>query len=257
MILLYHHIAPPEKIPGDATRFQNEGWLCTHSPAAFEFHLSSLQKRGFRFISLGQLVAEIQTYGTEQPNSVVITFDDGWLDNYEFAAPILKKLGLPATVFVTTAHLPGNTPDSKRMTTAQLRELIAAGWTLGAHTQNHRDLIQISESEARTEIAGSKADLENVLGAPVDFFAYPGGAFNRQIVRLTREAGYKAACSVLGPKANDHSSLFWLYRSVLSPGLNTPGDRYRLSSLAQKLFSFRITRKLNRRLNSGAFSAHE
>jgi peptidoglycan/xylan/chitin deacetylase (PgdA/CDA1 family) len=91
--------------------------------------------------------------------------------------------------------------------------------------------------------------LQRALGVDVRFFAYPGGAFNRDVARLTQEAGYTAACSVLGPARNAQSSLFWLYREVLSEGMDTWHDWYRLSPLARRLFSFRVTRKLTSALN--------
>lgn len=248
MILLYHHIAPAESIPRDDARFRDEGWHFTHSPGEFEFHLLELQRRGYRFISLDQLVIELHTKGAERPDSAVITFDDGWMDNYTFALPVLTKLGLPATFFVTTAHLSNAADDRKRMNADQLRELACNGHIIGTHSRTHSNLSRLSNAEARNEIMGCKEDLEDSLGTQVDFFAYPGGAFNTDVTRITRDAGYKAACSVLGPKTNKVSSLFWLFRDVLSPGMNTLGDRYRLSQFIRRILSFRVSRKLKRRL---------
>lgn len=246
LILLYHHVAPVEKIPR-GSRNTDHGWHFTHSPEAFESQLLELRRRGFDFISLPELVQQIRATGTEDKNSAVVTFDDGWIDNFEFAFPILKRLGIPATFFVTTEHL-RNGSDPERMGCEQLQHLLKEGFSIGAHTRTHQDLTRIPEPSARDEIVGSKTDLEAALGVPVDFLAYPGGAFNSNVVRLTQDAGYQAACSVLGPKTNDAASIFWLYRDVLSPGLNTLGDRYRLSKSARKLFAFRVNRKLKHRL---------
>lgn len=251
LILLYHHIAPVENIPQSADRVRDEGWAFTHSPEAFEFQLRELRRRAYRFVSLGQLVDGIQATGREGHDSVAVTFDDGWIDNYTFAAPLLKKLGVPATFFVTTAHLQEGRQEPARMNCAQLREMAAQGLTIGSHTRTHPDLTRISDGAAREEIAGSKADLERVLGISVDFLADPGGAFNTRVAVLARQAGYRAACSVLGPKGNDFSSLYWLYRDLLSPGLDTLGDRYRLSRIARKAFAFRVNRRLKRRLAAG------
>jgi peptidoglycan/xylan/chitin deacetylase (PgdA/CDA1 family) len=135
------------------------------------------------------------------------------------------------------------------MNVAQLKELLLAGMTVGGHGRSHTDLTKLPFEQARAEIAGCKEDLQQALGVPVQFFAYPGGAFNREIVRLTHEAGYTAACSVLGPALNDRSSLFWLYRDVLSEGMDTWHDRYRLNSLARRLLSFRVSRRLKVALN--------
>ena len=126
----------------------------------------------------------------------------------------------------------------------QLRELLRAGMTIGGHSRSHPDLTRLPPEEAKMEINGCKEDLEQSLGVPVRFFAYPGGAFNRDVARWTQEAGYTAACSVLGPARNDSSSLFWLYRDLLSETMNTAQDYYRLSPFARQLFAFRVRRRL-------------
>lgn len=246
MILLYHHVAPLDSIPAG----ESDGWRFNHSPEAFEGQLLELRRRGYRFISLAGLVSELSRGEPERHDSVVVTFDDGWMDNCVFAVPVLQKLGITATFFVTTEHLRGSAHDPKRMGRDQLRQLIQVGFTVGTHTRTHPDLTRIPEEAAREEIAGCKADVEQATGVPIEFFAYPGGAFNRNVARLTREAGYKAACCILGPKQNDASSLFWLFRDLLSPGLNTLGDHYRLSPTARKLLAFRVNRRLKERLKS-------
>jgi peptidoglycan/xylan/chitin deacetylase (PgdA/CDA1 family) len=250
MILLYHHVSPPDCIPRDRAGDADEGWHFNHSPEAFEFQLTELQQRGYRFISLSQLIDEIRATGTESEDSIVITFDDGWIDNYTFAFPILRKLRIPATFFVVTRYFRENPPDQTRMNLEQLRELSAHGMTIGSHTRTHPDLTTISPSAAMEEIAGSKAELQEALGLPVDFLAYPGGGFNSRVADLAREAGYRAACSVLGPKTNDQSSLYWLYRDLLTPGLDSLGDHYRLSKIARKAFAFRVHRRLKQRLQT-------
>ncbi len=252
MILLYHHIAPADTIPGSAERVRDDGWSFTHSPETFEFQLRELRRRAYRFVSLSQLVDEIQASGKERHESVAVTFDDGWVDNYTFAFPLLKKLEIPATFFVTTDHLREGRQVPARMNCGQLRELAAQGMTVGSHTRTHPDLTRIPDATAREEIAGSKADLERALQLTVDFFAYPGGAFNTRVAVLAHEAGYRAACSVLGPKANDTGSLYWLYRDLLSPGLDTIGDYYRLSRIARKFLAFRVSRRLKRCLASSS-----
>ena len=248
MIILYHHVAPAARRPHDPEELRKAGWGFTHSPEAFEAQLLELRRRRYRFISLGQLLDEIRSNGEERPDSLVVTFDDGWIDNHEYAFPILKKLGITATFFVTTEHLRSGVRDPRRMGPQDLKELVREGFTVGTHTRTHPDLTRVPGESAWAEIAGCKEDVEQALGVAVDFFAYPGGAFNATIAGLTRRAGYQAACSVLGPKSNDASSLFWLYRDLLTHSLNTLGDYYRMSPIARKLFSFRVNRRLKRRL---------
>lgn len=242
MILLYHHVAPARAVPAAWER--SEGWNWRHSPEGFEGQLAELKRRDYDFVSLAELVDEIQRRGTEPPMSAVVTFDDGWLDNFEFALPVLKRLSIPATFFVTTAQRRDGVQDSKRMGLTQLRELVHSGMSVGGHSRSHPDLRKLPAEEASEEIRGCREDLEQALGTSVRLFAYPGGAFNRRVARLTEEAGYSAACSVLGPHRNDSSSLFWLYRDVFSESLDSWHDRYRLSRLARNLLSLRVRRKL-------------
>lgn len=242
MILMYHHIAPTEAVP--LVPEPREGWDFTLSPEGFEHQLLELQRRGYQFVALADLVDGIRQQGVEKPRTVAVTFDDGWADNYQFAFPILKKLAVPATFFVNTNHLGKGAACPKRMSVAQLKELLRAGMTIGGHGRSHADLTRLPPDRARAEIAGCNEDLEQALGVKAQFFAYPGGAFNREVARLAREAGYTAACSVLGPARNDRSSLFWLYRDVLSEAMDTWHDRYRLSPLARRIFVVRVKRRL-------------
>jgi len=246
MILLYHHIAPLEARPSAPE--PGEGWDFTLSPEGFEEQLLTLRGRGYRFISLGEMVDDIHKHGAEDNRTAVVTFDDGWVDNHRFALPVLKRLVITAAFFVTSAHLRNDVQDERKMSLLQLKELLAAGVTIGGHTRSHPDLTALTIPQARDEIAGCKQDLERLLGLRVAFFAYPGGAFNREVARLTQEAGYAAACSVLGPAPNDATSLFWLYRDVLSESMSTWGDKYRLCPAARRLLSFRVVRRLKRKL---------
>ena len=247
MILLYHHVAPLETVPPQWE--SNEGWHFVHTPIGFERQMIKLEQSGYRFIPLAGLVDDLCKRGSEGPRTAAVTFDDGWIDNYQFALPILKKLSIPATFFVTTRQLQGGTSDAKRMNVGQLRELLRAGMAIGAHTRTHPNLTNIPAERAGDEIRGSKADLEAALDVRVDFFAYPGGAFNRQVVEAVRQAGFVAACSVLSPARNTTGSMFWLFRNLITEEMTTLSDYYRLSPLMVRLLEFRIRRRLQKQLD--------
>jgi peptidoglycan/xylan/chitin deacetylase (PgdA/CDA1 family) len=242
LILVYHHVAPTDASP--ARTDPEHGWGYRHSPEGLERQLNELTRRGFRFVPLETIVAHIEEHGRAPAMTAAITFDDGWRDAHEHALPVLRKLGMTATFFVTTDHLRRGLEDPVRMSAAQLRELVTAGMSIGGHSRTHPDLTRVSEARAREEIAGCKADLEDVLGRSVPTFAYPRGTFNRRVVELTREAGYVAACSVLSPARNDRASLFWMFRDALSEPLNSAGDRYRLTPWVRRVFEWRVRRKL-------------
>ncbi|MDI1483080.1 polysaccharide deacetylase family protein [Polyangium sp. y55x31] len=249
MILLYHHVLPE----GDAAGLSAEdGLFFRHSPAAFRFHLEELQRRGYRFGSVEDLVRKIGDGIAEDDRSAFVTFDDGWRNQHEHALPILRALGIPATFFVTTDHLRKGVTCAKRMGPAELQALVDAGMTIGSHTRTHPDLVQLDDTRLEDELRGSRQDLEDLLGRPVTLFAYPGGSLSARVVRAVRRAGYEAACSSFGPARNDATSIFWLYRDVLSESMQSPRDRYRLSPVARRLLTFRVERRLRASLHRRA-----
>lgn len=124
---------------------------------------------------------------------VAIHFDDGWLSSYENALPILDAAGFKSTHFITTEYLGPTFPGYVKP--SHVRDMEARGHEIGAHTRTHPDLTSLSISQARSEIAGSREDLLGFGLNTIDFFAYPFGAYNQQIIALVQEAGFRAARS--------------------------------------------------------------
>ena len=142
---------------------------------------------------------------------VCVTFDDGYRDNYDFAAPILLKHRLPATFFVSTGKLTEQTPfqhDLEKlgrglpnMTWDQVREMHREGLDFGSHTVNHVNLGTVNLEEARTELVESRDTLRQELGQEEFLFAYPfGGEKNitPEARALVKETGYRCCCSAYG-----------------------------------------------------------
>ena len=166
-------------------------------------------RRHFTVLPLGEMVTRLER-GQTLSGMLSVTFDDGYRDNYENAAPILQSLGLPATFFVVSGYLDSDIvapwdvdcdPAPGWMAWSQVRELHESGFTIGAHTRTHVDLGTVTGAQAQREIHGSRRDIEARIGASVDLFAYPFGRMenitetNRDIVR---KAGFRCCASCFG-----------------------------------------------------------
>ncbi len=241
MILMYHHVSPA---------VDDSDPNCHISPESLEAQIRRLIDLGFRFVSVDAMVAEIVKSGHVFPRTVAVTLDDGWADNHEYAFPIFVKYGVPATFFLTTDHLHRRVQDDRKMTPAQIAEIHRYGMSIGGHTRTHADLLAIPLHQAKDEIRGCKADIEDLLGAEASLFAYPGGVFNRAIANIVEEAGYKAACSVIGMGLNGRHSQFWLHRDVLSETMNTLPDAVRLNALLRFILSVRTKRRVSHQLSA-------
>jgi peptidoglycan/xylan/chitin deacetylase (PgdA/CDA1 family) len=168
------------------------------SPDRFRSHIELLLEAGFRFCTFAQLARAAN--GGEPPAGLAsVTFDDGMRNNCEVALPILAEYSIPATVYVTIGFIDGTSPwiapggDGAMMSEAQLRELVAAGWELGAHTMTHPDLSTMDYDACLQEIRESRIRLEEIADTPVETFAYPFGRYGPAAIAATRDAGLKAA----------------------------------------------------------------
>ncbi len=177
-ILMYHRVGYPNENPGLYV-----------TPRVFEAQMEFLKAHHFRVMPLEEIVRKIKARENLPMNTVAITFDDGNLDVFKNAFPVLKKMEFPATVFMIT----GNIDKEDWLSREDLRILDENGITVGSHTVNHAFLPAAADTEASAEIADSKRALEEVLGHPVTLFSYPAGGMNARLVEAVREAGYEGA----------------------------------------------------------------
>lgn len=134
--------------------------------------------------------------GSAGDEALAVTFDDGYLDNYEFALPACVERGVPATLFVAWDALgsPSFRGGLPMMTRAQVRELAALpGITIGSHTLSHPKLSRLAPEAQLREVRDSKATLEDWIGKSVDTFCYPFGDYAPETVELVRASGYRFA----------------------------------------------------------------
>jgi GT2 family glycosyltransferase/peptidoglycan/xylan/chitin deacetylase (PgdA/CDA1 family) len=168
----------------------------------FERQMRLLERRGYKVIALEELLACLQEHRLPPYKAIVLTFDDGYLDNRELAAPILERFGYPATFFLVSAAENGARPTGERFSGRQVmspddaKELVGGVVRFGAHTRTHPDLTSLALHEAQQEVAGSRADLEEALGVPITIFSYPYGKTNAEIKEIVRNAGFVGACGV-------------------------------------------------------------
>lgn len=191
--------------------------------------------RHFKVVSLSELLDRMRR-GADISQHLVITFDDGYRDNYHVAAAELRKRGLPACFFVPTGFMGTNQVawwdqqqaiSSEWMTWDEVRALKSQGFELGTHTITHADCGCISGEVARHEIGGSKTLLEAQMGDRIQHFAFPYGdqvhmtEENRSIVR---DVGYGCCLSCQKGTVRASDSPFHLKRVPINTWYSSPYD---------------------------------
>lgn len=195
---MYHWMRPR------GTRSRSRSPQLEITPELFERQMTRLRDSGYEPVSLSRAMSG-GGGAALPPRPVVITFDDGTLDFWEHARPVLERLGFTATLFVVAGHVGGHStwdrhlgePDRPLMSWEQIRQLHEQGFEIGSHTHNHRTLTELSEGDALSELVRSRRALEDRLGRPPEFLAYPRGFYDERHKRLAREVGYTGACSVI------------------------------------------------------------
>ncbi len=162
-------------------------------PPDFEQQMAFLKDNGYHTVTPHEMYMAFTDGAPLPTNPVLITFDDGYSDNYTYAYPILKKYGMKAAIFVITNLMgkPGY------LTWGQAAEMEASGVvSIESHTVTHGSLTDLTDEQIRYELTEAKHDIEQRLGKEVEFLAYPTGAYNLHIASLVQEAGYKGAFTV-------------------------------------------------------------
>jgi len=197
--LMYHKIG--EYPPGSRLK---KLWVTV---ADFRRQLEYLRGRGYTPITFSEWRDAEKGLKPLPKKPVLITFDDGYQNNYELAYPLLREFGMKGNVFLVYEtmdqhnawHDPATEPWLRMLTWAQIREMQDSGVVeFGSHTMRHRDLSAIPLEEARWEMTESKKRLEDKLGREMVGFAYPygSGAYVPAVRRAALEAGYRFDFSV-------------------------------------------------------------
>lgn len=202
-IVMYHHIAAQQG--GDKTM-----WL---SATQLDAQLAWLKENGWEPVTMRHVYDAWTGQATLPKKPVVLSFDDGYIDQVRVAGPILRRYGWPGEIAIifNQVYKGDYAPDSV-ITPDRIKELLADGWGLQSHSVSHPDLRTLSAKDLEHEFVYSRKRLQQIFDVPVEFFCYPGGAYNAKVERAAAAAGYLAATTV------DY-------------GAATPGDLYALKRI--------------------------
>lgn len=183
------------------------------SKAQFKQEMQYLKDKGYTTLTLTELYGFFEKNKSVPKKSVVITFDDGYVDNYTNAYPILKQFGFKATIFDITSTVDTSTA---YLTSAQLKELDSNGIDIEPHTLTHPYLNKLSYEKQYKELKTSKDFIETLLSKSVKFVAYPYGDWNQDTIKAVKDIGYTMAFTTAGTWSNKQNGIYTLYRVYIS-----------------------------------------
>lgn len=211
-ILMYHHVEEDPIVSNYRV-----------SAARFEEQMKLLHDWEYTTITT-QMLVEAITHGYPlPPRPVIITFDDGNLDNYTTAFPIMQKYGFTGVLYVVVNYVGAQ----NFMKESQIVEMYNAGWEIGSHSVSHLDLVGLDPQRQRYEIVESRQILQDRLGVPVMTFAYPFGSNSGGVVDYVQFAGYIAGMGATGFRwEQGTSNLFVLQRCEIKETDVVTDERY-------------------------------
>jgi peptidoglycan/xylan/chitin deacetylase (PgdA/CDA1 family) len=192
-------------------------------------------------ISLNDAPGQYSRHKGNAKIQIALTFDDGYWDNYEIVFPILKKMGLPASFFLTTDYVDGkarfadkrlidgrtgrehNHINDRFISWQEARAMSNAGMAIGSHGTSHHSLADMPFQEAREEIKRSKEIIEGNIKRACSHFAFPFGSakdYNEQLVDLVAKAGYRSCLLNIHGYNHFENDNFYLKRIIMEESTN-------------------------------------
>lgn len=205
-ILMYHHIGP---LPADADAIRQG---LTVSAENFDTQMKYLKDGGYNVVTMADLFRQVAQESVK-PKTAVLTFDDGYADNFSVALPVLQKYNLFGTFFIIS----GKIGQADYMTSAQIKSLSSAGNEIGSHTVNHLDLATLKTANLDKELADSKTALEDLIDQKVISLCYPSGKFNAAVENEANVIGYKTAVTTEKGAPFSSSKPFEIPRYRINP----------------------------------------
>lgn len=181
-IFMYHQIT---QVPAGQSAFKSGLYV---DPLDFEKQMAYLVKKNYKTVSAQEYANILKTGNNPTQKTVMLTFDDGVLNQYTNGYPILKKYGLTGVFYIVSQR--------SGINQAQTKEMSDNGMDIGSHSARHPDLTKVTDpSELSAEIVSSRYALQNATGKPVTSFCYPGCGYNSTTLSYVASAGYTIAVS--------------------------------------------------------------
>ena len=232
-ILMYHQVGEFAPMPAHRSTY------CDHR--RFAAQMAWLHRLRYRVLRLDEAIAGLRGERPLPARAVVLTFDDGYENFYQYALPVLASYGFPAMVYALADRLgqPAGwfAADGRAtpplMSAQRLRELRRVGIDIGSHGLTHQRLAEIDHDGARVEVARSRDRLEQLLGEPVAHFCYPYGSYDDAVVDMVAAAGYRSAVTCDRASAFPGAQLLRLPRKAISFGDSLAGYVWKLHMKTQ------------------------
>lgn len=215
-VILYHHVQP------QAEAAANKQSSLSVDNRQFDGQMAYLNSHGYTVITSQELVDAVRNHTTVPPKSIVVTMDDGYVDQYSYAFPIIKKYGIKVSLMIPSGLI-GN---PGFMTWDQVREMNGSGLiSLIDHTWSHYPIQSGTYDKIKYEIEMGKSVLEQNTGTRIGLFAYPYGSFNNTAISILQQDGFLGAFSTIGGSYQCDSFISTLHRNHIG---NSPLSAYGL-----------------------------
>ncbi len=212
-ILMYHVIAaPPAGAPFPGLYVP---------PAEFAAQMQALKQAGWTAVTQDEVEAYWRK-GISLPHGkpIVLSFDNGYQSQYTQAMPVLRRLGWVGDENIQLTGLP---PSQGGLGDDEIRGLIKAGWELDTQGISHADLITLSASELRAQVAGARKTIQQRFGVPVNWFCYPSGHYDASVIAEVKAAGYVGSTTVIPGWAHPDEDPYRLHRLRVLGGTSPQG----------------------------------
>lgn len=211
-ILLYHSITD-QMVKSDTGEE-------TTPKALFEEQMRYLKNNKFNLISIKDALNTLFGKGRLQPRSICISFDDGFKDNFSNAFEILKKFGIPATLFITLNFIEEHSRDPRFLNKQELAVMKDSGLIdIGLHGKSHHALSRLPKEQLNEEVVTAKKELSSIINGEISLIAYPFGhrrSYNREVIQLAKRAGFIGGLSAAYGRNSRKTDPFSLRRNRIS-----------------------------------------